>query len=174
MKSSKNITLDYGHVADKLKEVSFFEKYKNDERVIKKIISLCDTRNFKQGAKIIQEGDQGDDLFIILNGEIDIIKKTLQQEQYVVTTLSSAMGGIYVGELGLIDHDSRSATVEAKTDCECLVIKREKFLEFGNENPEIGLNITRAIAVQLSQKLRKSNTDLITLFSALVEEISGE
>ena len=78
-----------------------------------------------------------------------------------------------MGEIALIDHDRRSASVEAKTDCECIVLNRDSFLKFGNEYPVIGLNITRAIAQQLSQKLRKSSTDVITLFSALVEEISA-
>lgn len=54
-----------------------------------------------------------------------------------------------------------------------MVLKRNRFIQFGDENPEIGLNITRAIAQELSLKLRKTGTDVITLFSALVEEITG-
>lgn len=160
-------------IETKLKEVSFFKEYQDNNEVIRRIISLCEVKFFKKGASIIEEGDHGDELFIMLNGEIDIIKKTLQNQKYVVTSLNSANRGVYVGELALIDKERRSATVEAKTDCECLVLKRENFIQFGDEYPAIGLNITRAIATQLSQKLRKTNTDVITLFSALVDEISG-
>lgn len=158
-------------IIKKLKEVSFFKVIAADEDMIQKISTFCTTKFFKAGKSIIEEGEQGHELFIILNGEIEILKKTLQNEKYTVTTLSSAMGGIFVGELALIDDDKRSASVVAKTDCECLVIKRGDFVKFGNENPLAGLSITRDLAKQLSGKLRKANTDVITLFSALVDEI---
>jgi len=159
-------------VLDKISEISFFSMYSHDDEVIKSIAHMCSHKSFKKGKTIIREGDFGDDLYIILNGEIDILKNTLQDEKYTVTTLDSSKGGVYVGELALIDNDRRSASVVAKTECDCLVLDRDDFIRFGNENPEIGLNITRSIAGQLSSKLRKTNTDVITLFSALVEEIS--
>lgn len=164
---------DSPEVEKKLGSIPFFQKYSTDREVIDNIISLCEFRSFKKGATIINEGEQGDELFIVLEGKIDILKKTLQNEKYVVTTLNAQDGGVYVGELALIDNDRRSASVEAKTACECLVLNRENFIKFGDRYPEIGLNITRSLAVQLSQKLRKTGADVITLFSALVEEISG-
>lgn len=173
IKPLKSNNSSRAEVVKKLKEVSFFKHYENNHEVIRHIASLCELRFFKKGSSIIKEGEQGDELFIILKGQIDIIKTTLQNEKYVVTSLDSAIGGIYVGEIALIDHDRRSATVEARTDCECIVLNREKFLKFGDDFPEIGLNITRSIARHLSQMLRKSSGDVITLFSALVEEISS-
>jgi len=167
-------TRNIADIEKKLIEIPFFKKYENNEAIINNIVKLCDIRNFKKGSTIINEGEQGDELFIILEGEIDIIKKTMQNEKYVVTSLNAKNGSVYVGELALIDNDKRSATVEAKTDCECLVLNRENFIKFGDQYPEIGLNITRAIATQLSQKLRKTGADVITLFSALVEEIAGD
>ncbi|MFC1670837.1 cyclic nucleotide-binding domain-containing protein [Spirochaetota bacterium] len=155
---------------NKLKEVSFFNKYADNNDIIKKIAKMCTKRQFPKDMMIIKEGDSGDELFIILKGKISILKKTLQDEEYTVTTLSADMGGINVGELALIDNDKRSASVVAETNCECLVINRDNFIKFGNENPEIGLPVTRAIARQLSSKLRKTNQDVITLFSALVHE----
>ena len=160
-------------VIKKLKEVQFFKMYSHDDSVIRKITDLCTRKKFRKGAAIIREGDYGDELFIFLNGKGEIVKETLQNEQYTITTFDSDIGGVCVGEFALIDNDRRSATIIAKTECECLVIKREKFMQFGNKNPEIGLNITRAIARELSIMLRKTNTDIITLFSALVEEIAG-
>lgn len=165
---------DFVETEKKLSEIPFFSKFSNDQSVIKTLVKLCEFRNFKKGSAIINEGEQGDELFIILKGEIDIIKKTMQNEKYVVTSLNAENGSVYVGELALIDNDKRSATVEAKTDCECLVLNRDNFLKFGDAFPEIGLSITRVIASQLSQKLRKTGADVITLFSALVEEIAGE
>jgi hypothetical protein len=47
-------------------------------------------------------------------------------------------------------------------------------MRFGNENPDLGLKITRVIAQKLAERLRKSNKDIITLFSALVDEVADE
>lgn len=167
-----NGVVDDIEILKKLKEVSFFNMYADNDEVIKKIANMCTRKKIKKGNTIIEEGDFGDELYIILKGQIDIIKKTLQNEEYTVTTLNADMGGICVGELALIDNDRRSASVTAETECECLVLNRDKFIQFGDKHPDIGLNITRAIASQLSSSLRKSNSDVITLFSALVEEIS--
>lgn len=160
-------------IVKKLKEVQFFKMYSGDDAVINRISELCTRKKFKNGTAIINEGDYGDELFILLSGKINVAKQTLQNEPYTIITLNADSGGIYVGEFALIDNDKRSATVIAETDCECLVIKREKFIQFGNKYPEVGLNITRAIARQLSVMLRRTNKDIITLFSALVEEIAG-
>ena len=158
----------------RIREVSFFKMFADNKEIIGKIAEMTTRKTVNMGKMLIEEGDYGDELYIILEGEIDIIKKTLQNEKYTVTTLHTDMGGIYVGELALIDNDRRSASVIAKTDCEFLVINRKDYLKFGDDNPKIGLQITREIASQLSAKLRKTNSDVITLFSALVEEIDIE
>ena len=172
MQWSKKTDSD-SRILKRLKEVHFFKMYADNEDIIDKIAEMCTVKKFKNGSTIIAEGEAGDELYIMLTGEIEIVKETLQKEQYTVVTRNADMGGVYVGEFALLDNDKRSATVIAKTDCECLVIKRDRFLKFGDENPEMGLNITRAIAQQLSTRIRKTNMDVITLFSALVDEISA-
>ena len=162
------------NVINKLREVEIFRMFAHDDDIIKKIADLCSPRSVKKGQSIIEEGDVGDELFIIIRGNIDILKKTLQNEKYTVTTLNSEKKSIHVGELALIDNDRRSATVIARSDCDCLVIHRDDFIKFGDENPAVGLAITRVIASQISSMLRKATGDVITLFSALVEEIAGQ
>ncbi|MCU0822345.1 MAG: cyclic nucleotide-binding domain-containing protein [Spirochaetes bacterium] len=159
-------------ILKQIKEVHFFKMYADSEDIINKIAKMCTVKKFKKGSSIIKEGEPGDELYIMLTGEIEIVKETLQKEKYTVVSLKANTGGIYVGEFALLDNDKRSATVIAKTDCECLELKRDRFIKFGDDNPEIGLNITRAIAQQLSTRIRKTNMDVITLFSALVDEIS--
>lgn len=160
-------------IIQSLKQVSFFSMFENDDETIGMIAAMCGRRVFGAGKYIIREGDYGDELFIAMSGEIEVIKNTLQNEEYTVTTFYADEGGVNFGEIALIDNDRRSASVLAKTECECLVITREDFIRFGDENPRAGLAITRAIASQLCGNLRKSNSDIITLFSALVEEISA-
>lgn len=160
-------------ISEKLKSVSFFLKIADDKNVVEKIASMCRPASFKKGKRIISEGNFGQELFIVMEGEVDIIKNTLQNEEYTVATISADNGSIAVGEQGLIDNDRRSASVVARTDCSCVVIYREDFIKFGDENPKAGLLITREIAKKISSNLRKANSDVITLFSALVHEIEN-
>lgn len=170
--SRSNIIAQDENILNKLKEVEIFNEYEKDNEIIKKIAELCTERSYKAGQSVIEEGEFGDELFIFISGTIEILKKTLQNEKYTVTRLSADKKSIYVGEMALIDNDRRSASVFAVNDCRCLVINRDDFIKFGNENPRIGLEITRVIASQISYMLRKASADVITLFSALVEEIA--
>lgn len=170
----KNDVVNNDKALEAIKAVSFFKMFADNDDMIRTIAGMCAKKNIKKGKILIEEGETGDELYILINGEIEIVKKTLQDEKYTVVVLDAKIGGIYVGEFALIDKDSRSATVTAKTDCEYLVIKRANFLKFGDEYPEVGLHITREIARSLSTRLRKSNTDVITLFSAIVEEIASD
>ncbi|MBN2160444.1 MAG: cyclic nucleotide-binding domain-containing protein [Spirochaetes bacterium] len=171
-KRSKTVSESSDFILGKLKEVPFFSMLANDIDMMRKIAGMCRRRMYRSGKYIIREGDYGDELFILLSGIINIVKNTMQNEEYMVTTMNADIGSINVGEMALIDNDRRSASVLAQTDCDCLVITREDFIKFGDENPTAGLTVTRSLARQLSANLRKSNTDIITLFSALVEEIS--
>jgi CRP-like cAMP-binding protein len=78
---------------------------------------------------------------------------------------------IFFGEIALLDPDERSATVRCKTNCDFYVLDRNQFIKYGNENPKIGLVITRELSRILCRRLRKSNNDIVTLFDALVEEV---
>jgi voltage-gated potassium channel len=75
------------------------------------------------------------------------------------------------GELALLDREQRSASVIAETQCDLLVIDRRSFVAFGDRYPEAGLVITRRIARNLTDRLRRANEDTVTLFTALVHEL---
>ena len=98
-------------------------------------------------------------------------KWTLDREPYTIVTLSDDEG-VFFGELALMDREVRSASVTAETDCEFMVINRDDFIRLGEENPRLGLLVTRAIGKQLSKRLRKMNQDIIILFGALVEQVA--
>lgn len=160
----------YEEIVEKLKQVSLFKNIKDDVSSLEKVASVIEIKNFDKGSNIIKEGDQGDEMYILSKGRVRIEKRTLQDESYTVTLLEDGMN-IFFGELALMDNDQRSATVIAETDCECYVIKKDKFDTLGNVYPHIGLTVTREIARTLSSRLRRTNQDIITLFEALVGEI---
>lgn len=156
-----------------LKNIVLFEDYKEDKKVLRKIEELFVERKARKGDKIIREGETGDELYIIKNGSVRIEKNTLQNEPYTVVQLTADQH-VFFGEIGLLLHDTRSATVVAEENSTFLVTNRSKFLKFGEREPLVALKITRQIAQILAKRLQKTNQDVVTLFSALVTEIDSE
>lgn len=158
-----------------LKSVSIFKTFADSPEELERIAKILSTQKITSGQAVIKEGDTGDTLFIMKSGAVNILKSTMEDEQYTVVRLESkGEVVIFFGELALLDNDKRSATVMAETDCEFLVLKRDNFIELGNKYPHLCLPITREISKILASRLRKANQDIITLFEALVEEVSSD
>ena len=81
-----------------------------------------ETRIFNVGARLFKEGDAGDVAYLIKSGKVKITKTGGDGQQKVVGLVGS--GGI-VGEMALIDDQTRVATVEALEDTTVLVISRD-------------------------------------------------
>jgi CRP/FNR family transcriptional regulator, cyclic AMP receptor protein len=157
---------------ERLKQIAIFKDLKENEDALLRIFKIMTVVKYPANTKIITEGEQGSDMYILNKGRIRIEKKTLQNEPYTVVVLHDYMN-IFFGEQALMDSDTRSATVVAEIECECYVMKKEDFETLGGSDCYIGLVVTREIAKKISQSLRKANQDIITLFSALVTEIES-
>ena len=152
-----------------LKKTEIFCDLDNDNlNIISKIIEVV---TFSKGDSIIKEFQVGYDMFVLHKGTVEVKKKTFKEdEEYTVLNLDDTHEPFF-GELALIDHFSRSATVTALTDLILLKINKNKFTNLCNTNPLIGYKVFYKISAILSGRLRKANKDIITLFDALVHEI---
>ena len=159
-------------ILNKLKKVTIFKEIKENNEYLSKLTMICKTKSFSKGEYIIKEGEIGGEMYIIFKGAVEIQKKTRSGDNYTVF-MSDAKKNFFFGELALIDDDKRSATVIASEDSSLLVISKKAFIKLGNENPHIGLPVTRAISQKLASNLRKTTDDMLTLFDALVGEMSG-
>ena len=103
------------------------------------------TRNFAKGRAIFQEGDRGDEFFIVVRGQVEIRSGDRQLE---------ALGpdGIF-GEMALIDDSPRSATAIALTDVTLAPIKENQFLFLVQNTPFFALSVMRVLA----HRLRRQN-----------------
>ena len=158
-------------IIEKLKKVKLFNTLESDEERLAKLARIVTWQECKAGDEVLSEGIEGSDLYILYQGTVQIQKRTLDQELYTITTLTDQEDAFF-GELALMDREVRSASVTAVTDCEFLVINREDFNRLGEEDPWLGLLVTRAIGKELSKRLRKANKDMIVLFQALVEQVA--
>jgi CRP/FNR family transcriptional regulator, cyclic AMP receptor protein len=98
------------------------------------------------GTEIITEGTTGDEMYLIIRGAASV----LRGGRYV-TTLTS---GSYFGELALLDHGPRTATVVADTDCDLVVIGRREFMGVLDEVPAVA----QKLLINMAGRLREAET----------------
>ncbi len=123
------------------------------EEDLSTLAAVVTTADFPAGSIVCREGDFQDILFIIQDGNIAFTKKTNDGEQF----LGIKARGEFFGELGVLDHAPRAATVHAISDC-CLIEIREETLEkILTRNP----SVSRAIMRGLTRSVR--DTDKITI-----------
>ncbi len=158
-------------VIEKLGKIKLFSSLRDNDERMTKLASIVTWQECKAGDEVISEGVEGSELYILYHGTVRVHKRTLEREPYTIVTLTDDED-VFFGELALMDREVRSASVTAETDCEFLVINRDDFIRLGEENPRLGLLVTRAIGKQLSKRLRKVNQDIIILFEALVEQVA--
>ncbi|MBP5281595.1 MAG: cyclic nucleotide-binding domain-containing protein [Lachnospiraceae bacterium] len=136
-----------------------------------KILSgMLKERHTKTGENVITEGESGDEMFVLVEGTVDVIKSTIFGDKFVVATLDAKSHCVF-GEMALIDNDKRSATVKAKTDCTTLSIARKDFDRFCNEHPRSGVELLKLISTNLVRNIRTENNNLRMVYQALIEEI---
>lgn len=163
--------MDEQGVIEKLRKIELFDAVKDDEERLTKLARIVTWQQCKAGVEVISEGVEDNELYILHKGMVNIHKRTLEQEPYTIVTLRDDED-VFFGELALMDKEVRSASVTAETDCEFLVIHRDNFIQLGEKDPRLGLLVTRAIAKELSKRLRKANQDMVLLFEALVGQVA--
>jgi len=102
----------------------------------------------KAGTDIFKEGDAGDRMYVIAEGEVELIVNGK-----VIATI--AKGGIF-GEMALIDNKPRSATARAKTDCELGCIDEVRFLKLVRQKPSFALEVMKVLVERLRLMVTKA------------------
>ena len=159
-------------MADKssLKKIFLFQDL--DDQEIEQVKALVIPREFAVGETIILEGETGDSMFIMCEGEVEITKRlglVLDEEsprERMIIRLK-AEERVCFGEMSLLEDEPRSATVTAVTPCRLLEMDRSSFLRLGKENSDMGCKILWRLAQLLSKYLRKTNQDMVKLTTAM-------
>jgi CRP/FNR family transcriptional regulator, cyclic AMP receptor protein len=120
-----------GEVQDIFKP-SFLGLFKNEENLV----------SLKAGEALFKKGDAAKHMYVVLSGELRV-----GDGNKVFAQLSP---GSLVGEMALIDHAPRAATVTAVSDCTLAPIDEKRFLFLTQPTPTFALNVMRV----LSQRLR--------------------
>ena len=133
-------------------------------------------KRYRKGHRLIEEGEQGDTLFIILSGRLRVFGSSPGRgPRDREITYGTYGAGEYLGEISL-DGGPRSASVEAIEACQCAVVTRQTLLAHIAEHPEFALDllakvIRRARAATLSAKQLALN-DVYGRLALLLNELA--
>lgn len=117
-----------------------------------RLVTAMYCRAYDKDDVICSEHEIGKALFIIMDGEVAITRKSgLLKEDKVLSRLKS---GEFFGEMALLEEKPRSATAKAVTPCKMCIIYKANFDSMIDKNPKIGLVVIKNIAVILSSRLR--------------------
>jgi CRP/FNR family cyclic AMP-dependent transcriptional regulator len=135
--------------------------------------SACAIVECKASDTIIREGDTGDEMYILLDGTVEISRKLtlLASQEYdelsKTLVMLTAKERPFFGEMGLLGQNERTASVVARTECKLVTIKQADFEELCREDPQMGVAILRLIALTAGERLLKTNKDVMKLTTAL-------
>ncbi len=112
-------------------------------------------KQFPAGAVLFQEGDKGEEMYIIQSGRVKISKRIRGVEK----TLATLEKGEFFGEMAILNDKPRSATAETVESCDMLVIDRKTFEALIRGNVEIAIRFIK----RLADRLRETNEQMESL-----------
>lgn len=110
------------------------------------------------GQAIIREGDEGDFMFLVVAGSVDIFKTSVQGDRQLMTSVGA---GATLGEMSMFDGEPRFATCIATDTTTVAVLSRDDMAQIILEDPALGAKILVELVAMLSQRLRHTSARLM-------------
>ncbi|MEZ4588258.1 MAG: cyclic nucleotide-binding domain-containing protein [Gemmatimonadales bacterium] len=145
---------------DLLKESALFATLSDAQRA--EIARICQTQTYKPGETIFKEGEPGNRLFLIAEGQVRISRDIPAAGEEALAILERPA---CFGEMSVFDRSTRSTDAYSNGGCTLVTISRpdlELLLEFDRE---LGYVIMRAMVLQLSARLRSANEQMRSLLA---------
>ncbi len=122
-----------------LKTVNLFQTIPTED--LSKVAQIAEEEQFGANIPLFAEGDFGDSLYIVVDGDVKIHKGDRH--------IASLGKGACLGEMALLDQEPRSADVTMETDATLLKITQEDFYEIMSSNMEIMQGIVKLLTGRL-------------------------
>ncbi|HSO12955.1 MAG TPA: Npt1/Npt2 family nucleotide transporter [Anaerolineales bacterium] len=130
-----------------LREVPMFSHLSPED--LEQIAESAQEQLFPSESVICREGDPGDSLFIIVQGMVNVIKKTENDQ----TILAVRKSGEFAGEMAILESSMRSATLQAAIDVRMLVLDGDSFKAILRDRPEVAISVLQ----HMSRRVRELN-----------------
>ncbi len=127
--------------AELLSKVEFFEGFSDED--LRRVVELGDEVDLPAGAVVVDQGDPGTTCYVVLSGTASVYVRG----EYV----ASSGPGSMVGEIALVDHRPRTATVVADTDLELIRFDSVAFRTLLDEMPKASERLMTVLRARLER-----------------------
>lgn len=127
-----------------------------------KVAAIAELRELPGGASIFQEGQAGDEMFVVVYGRVRISKMVKGVGEEALTILEA---GAWFGEMAMIDDAPRSADAIAHTPCALAVIRRDALDQLMFVDKELAYVLLWTFVRTLSARLRETNDKIQGFFA---------
>lgn len=127
--------------AEKLRGVAFFDGFSDDE--LQRVAELADDVEAESGAMLVDQGRVGQECFVILEGQAGVYASG----EHIATVGP----GMMVGEMALVEHRPRNATVVAETPMRLLAFDTRHFKQLLEEMPKAHDRVMEVLAARLQE-----------------------
>ena len=117
-----------------------------------RVLNITEVRTYDPDQVIVEEGDEGDELFIVLTGQVRV-----HSGEAVLVRLGP---GQHLGEMALVDKAPRSASVSADEKTKMLVIRRREYFDIIRKDHAIAVKLLWSFLGVLTERLRTTNARL--------------
>jgi len=142
METAKSISL-----SDKilhLKNIEIFGDLSVNE--LAAVAAVTEEAFFDAGEPVFLEGEKGDTLYLVLDGDVAVIKGCDTNKEIELDRIGV---GDYFGEMALFGDDRRSATIRVKKASHFLTLKKQELNEIVREFPQIALHVCRVLSMRI-------------------------
>ncbi|MES9997213.1 cyclic nucleotide-binding domain-containing protein [Desulfovibrio aminophilus] len=161
-------------------KIALFDGFSEEWRA--RARGIFDRLDVPAGTLLIEEGQSGDEMYILIRGRVRVTKSMLLKDmslplavvenpRKVLATLDGSRFPLF-GEIALIDRDTRSATVAVLEDSQFLRTNRERFFGLMESEPALAARLLLILAKRFAATIRKGNTELVKLSTALALALS--
>lgn len=141
-----------------LSRIELFKDIPGSE--IEKIIEIIEERKYSSGDFLFSENTQRKNLFLVLDGNIELFKKSPMGEEKRLSLFSNYD---FLGEGALLDDSPHSTSARAINDSTLLLVSRDRFRKLFDDNASTGFKILANIAKVISRRMRSANTRVINI-----------
>jgi hypothetical protein len=120
---------------------------------LERFAGFVEVEEVPQWSVVVKQGDPGDSMYFILEGELRARINVADRE----TILATLGAGDFFGDISLFDHGPRSADVVANSDSLLVKISAPGFEKLAKEAPDIATPLLRAVGRTLSARIRTDN-----------------
>ena len=149
------------NIKDMISELAFFDSFESAE--LEAIAHHLSLRDVEKGEVVFSEGEKGNYMCFVAEGMLNIVKDVDDKKNVVLTAITR---GKSLGEMAMVDHSPRSATVIVARPSTLVIMGRQAFDLILEKHPKIGVKLLGGVARLFSLYLRQASGRLADKLAA--------